>query len=170
MTLHIDIETSQDVEIKEIGITRANEYTEISFGKSEKKRSEGITHYSFWITRNTSTILSLADVIEIKLSEDPNVTGHSISVDGIAINRPIVFVEDWVFPDLEIVEALMTNFFEGRVSLTDEIEDVKGTISNERLWEKGSSTDEERLMHAMNIATQTEYLSRLMLMAIGGNV
>lgn len=163
MTLHIDIETSQDVEIKEIGITRANEYTEISLGKGEKKRSEGITHYSFWVTRNTSAILSLADEIEIKLSDDTEVTGYSISVDGIAINRPVVFFGDWVeiSPDLETVEVLMTNFFESGVSLTDEIEDVKGTISNERLWGKGSSTDEERLLHAMNIATQMEYLNRL---------
>jgi len=164
MTLHVDMKTTQDVDIKEIGITWANEYTEIDLGKgSEKKRSEGITRYSFWITRHTSAILSLADEIEIKLIGDANVTKYSISVDGIAINRPVVFVGDWVeiSPDLETVEALMDAFLESGETLLDEIEDVKGTISNERLWEKGASTDEERLMHGMNIATQMEYLNRL---------
>lgn len=41
-----------------------------------------------------------------------------------------------------------------------EIEEVKGTISNERLWEKGYSGDEPN-PHTNNIETLTEYLELL---------
>lgn len=45
--------------------------------------------------------------------------------------------------------------------IDEEIEEAKGTISNENIWLKGSSTDEERELHCENIATLTYYIDKL---------
>ena len=45
--------------------------------------------------------------------------------------------------------------------IKEEIEEVLGTISNERLWLKGASNEEEAFCHMQNIADLSEYLNRL---------
>ena len=45
--------------------------------------------------------------------------------------------------------------------LNEEIDDVKGSISNEEIWLNGSSSHDEKRNHMQNIADLTEYLSRL---------
>lgn len=45
--------------------------------------------------------------------------------------------------------------------IDEEIEEAKGTISNENIWLNGSSTDEERELHSENIATLTYYIEKL---------
>lgn len=45
--------------------------------------------------------------------------------------------------------------------LLEEIEEVKGSISNERIWEKGYDGDEHVNPHSENIITLTEYLEEL---------
>ena len=61
----------------------------------------------------------------------------------------------------ETVEQMEEDFRLGGTSAEDEIEEVKGAISNERLWLKGSSNAEEKLGHSQNIVDLSEYLSRL---------
>ena len=61
----------------------------------------------------------------------------------------------------EMVSFWIENFRNSGLSVPDEIEDVKGTISNERLWMIGSDTEEQKLMHEQNIARLTEYLEWL---------
>lgn len=45
--------------------------------------------------------------------------------------------------------------------LKDEIDDVLGTISNERLWERGAKNLEELRWHQENLICLTEYLNYL---------
>ena len=45
--------------------------------------------------------------------------------------------------------------------LDDEIKEIEVTISNERIWVKGSETSEEEIMHMKNIENLSEYLSWL---------
>ena len=45
--------------------------------------------------------------------------------------------------------------------ITEEINDVKNSITNEELWLKGSDTSEEQSIHLENIANYKEYLHRL---------
>lgn len=47
------------------------------------------------------------------------------------------------------------------MEISAEILDIEGTISNERLWEKGANTTEQRLLHSGNIINLTTYLSYL---------
>ena len=69
----------------------------------------------------------------------------------------------------ETVSIMMSNFFkefskENTISIEDidaEIDEVEGTISNERLWQKGSDTKEEILMFEQNIINHLEYINRL---------
>ena len=70
----------------------------------------------------------------------------------------------------ETVSIMMENFIKElckedyRPDIEDidaEIDDVKGTISNERLWQKGSDTKEEILMFEQNIVDHIEYINRL---------
>ena len=42
-----------------------------------------------------------------------------------------------------------------------EIEEIKGTISNENLWMIGSKTKEEEQMHVDNMANLNEYIATL---------
>ena len=42
-----------------------------------------------------------------------------------------------------------------------EIEEIKGTISNENLWMIGSKTKEEEQMHVDNMANLNEYITTL---------
>lgn len=43
----------------------------------------------------------------------------------------------------------------------ENIEDAKGTIENEKLWAKGSSSKENEQMHLDNIAVIQEYITVL---------
>lgn len=47
------------------------------------------------------------------------------------------------------------------MEISAEILDIEGTISNERLWEKGANTTEQRLLHSGNIINLTSYLGYL---------
>ena len=47
------------------------------------------------------------------------------------------------------------------MEISAEILDIEGTISNERLWEKGANTTEQRLLHSGNIINLTTYLGYL---------
>ena len=72
----------------------------------------------------------------------------------------------------ETVSTMMSNFIkkfnkENPLSIKDiddEIAEVKGSISNERLWQKGSNIVEEILMFEQNITDHTEYINRLELL------
>ncbi len=55
---------------------------------------------------------------------------------------------------------------ESNADIAEEIEEVKGAISNERLWQKGSDSREEIACHEQNIADLCEYLTRLEAMQI----
>lgn len=62
----------------------------------------------------------------------------------------------------EMVSAWMNAYKDkDETSINDEIEEVKGAISNESLWLNGSDTEEQIRNHAQNIANLTEYLNRL---------
>lgn len=61
----------------------------------------------------------------------------------------------------ETVKTWIDNFKNSGTNITEEIEEVKGTISNERLWQKGASSKEEIGCHEQNIADLCEYLARL---------
>ena len=45
---------------------------------------------------------------------------------------------------------------------TKEIENVRGTMENERIWWKGSATPEQEEVHLKNIARLTEYERQLL--------
>ena len=45
--------------------------------------------------------------------------------------------------------------------LDNEIKEIEETISNERLWVKGSETSDEEIMHMKNIENLSKYLSWL---------
>ena len=60
----------------------------------------------------------------------------------------------------ETVNILLKNYLDGRDKKTA-IEEIKGTISNERLWLKGASSKEEKAMHEENITNLSECLNRL---------
>ena len=55
----------------------------------------------------------------------------------------------------EIVKNWLTDLYER------EIEEIKGTISNENLWMIGSETKEEEQMHVDNMANLNEYIATL---------
>ncbi len=71
-----------------------------------------------------------------------------------ADNSEVAYCED-------TVKQMEEDFRLGGTDAAYEIEEVKGAISNERIWLKGSSTEEEVLGHAQNIADLSEYLARL---------
>ena len=54
-----------------------------------------------------------------------------------------------------IVKNWLTDLYER------EIEEIKGTISNENLWMIGSKTKEEEQMHVDNMANLNEYITTL---------
>lgn len=64
-------------------------------------------------------------------------------------------------PCMETVNFWKETFKKENRDLKEEIDDVKGTISNERLFQKGSNTDEEVIMHEQNIVDNLEYLQWL---------
>ena len=65
----------------------------------------------------------------------------------------------------ETVSIMMENFInKGNITAEDisrEIQEVKGAISNERLWQKGAPDKRTALMHEQNIVNLSEYLARL---------
>ena len=64
-------------------------------------------------------------------------------------------------PCMESVEFMIEEFKKSELSLAEEIDDVKGTIDNERIWQNGSSSQEEIDMHEQNIADYEAYLEWL---------
>jgi len=64
-------------------------------------------------------------------------------------------------PCEETLEIWKENFNKKDISVQEEIEEVKGTISNERLWQKGCSLQEEINMHEQNIINLSAYLDWL---------
>ena len=61
----------------------------------------------------------------------------------------------------ETVKIWIDEFKARGKDFNEEIEDIKGTIANERLWQKGVETKEQVDMHEENIAELTEYLEWL---------
>ena len=61
----------------------------------------------------------------------------------------------------ETVQIWVENFAEEGRNIQEEIDEVKGTISNERLFQKGETTEEGILMREQNIADLTAYLEFL---------
>ena len=64
-------------------------------------------------------------------------------------------------PCMETVNFWINIFKEEKRDIDEEIDDVKGTISNERLFQKGSRNEDEEMMHEQNIADNMEYLKWL---------
>lgn len=61
----------------------------------------------------------------------------------------------------DTVNILMEKFLNSGRSVQEEIEEVQGAISNERLWLLGSDTRDEILGHTQNIIDDEAYLARL---------
>ena len=62
----------------------------------------------------------------------------------------------------ETIKAMTESGVKTHVKLIDEeIKETEGTISNENIWLKGSSTEEERHLHSHNIATLSVYVMKL---------
>ena len=57
--------------------------------------------------------------------------------------------------DLSVLDEMQREWFKQLIK--SEIEETEGTISNERLWQKGSDTDEQVMMHEENIARLNDY-------------
>lgn len=70
---------------------------------------------------------------------------------------------DFLYDDYseELIEIWIDDFKESGKSLDEEIDNIKGTISNERIWQKGSDTQEQIDMHEQNIADLEAYLEWL---------
>lgn len=68
-------------------------------------------------------------------------------------------------PCNETVNIWMSDFKNdleiNKTTIDEEIKEVEGTISNERIWLKGSSTEEETNVHNQNIANLCAYLEAL---------
>ncbi len=77
----------------------------------------------------------------------------------------ITYVEEVEVDELTAFEPCMdtVNFWIGEFkgNIDEEIEEVNGTISNERLWLMGSSSQEEIAGHNQNIADLAAYLEWL---------
>ena len=61
----------------------------------------------------------------------------------------------------KVVKFWINEFIEENRDIDAEIDDIEGTIANERLWQIGSSTKEEIEMHQDNIEELKEYLDWL---------
>lgn len=61
----------------------------------------------------------------------------------------------------ETVKIWIEEFQKNSVTVDEEIAEVKVAISNERLWAKGSDTEEQVEMHLSNIEELNEYLEWL---------
>ncbi len=61
----------------------------------------------------------------------------------------------------ETIQIWLEKLNSEHVDIDKEIEETKGSISNERLWQNGAETSEQVQMHEENIANLVEYLSRL---------
>ena len=68
-------------------------------------------------------------------------------------------------PDEECVDIWMDDLKAkieaGETTVMDEIDDVLGTISNEKIWKAGSDTKEQEDMHEQNITDLFEYLKNI---------
>ena len=68
-------------------------------------------------------------------------------------------------PDREMINFWLDNLKkeieESKNTIDDEIREIEGTISNERVWLKGSSTELEEELHNPNIITLNAYLEIL---------
>lgn len=57
--------------------------------------------------------------------------------------------------DLSVLDEMQREWFKQLIE--SEIEESEGTISNERLWQKGSDTKEQVMMHEENIIRLNDY-------------
>lgn len=56
-------------------------------------------------------------------------------------------------PDIEVVNLWYKRMIDEGIEPEDYIKELEGAIENEKLWIKGSRTDEEKYMHETNIST-----------------
>ena len=56
-------------------------------------------------------------------------------------------------PDIEVVNLWYKRMIDEGIDPEDYIKELEGAIENEKLWIKGSKTDEEKYMHETNIST-----------------
>jgi len=63
-------------------------------------------------------------------------------------------------PDQEIINKWIKDLDKNE-DIPSVIEEARGTISNERIWLKGSDNEEQIIAHNQNIATLEEYIRRL---------
>ncbi len=78
-------------------------------------------------------------------------------------NAPIAdneMIEEW-FKDLLNRTGHQTTDELTEMEISAEILEIEGTISNERVWEKGAETTEQRLLHSGNIHNLITYLGQL---------
>ena len=61
--------------------------------------------------------------------------------------------------DLTNADGLMIVWLENLFN--EELDDTKGTIENEKLWKKGSDTEEQIELHEANIQNLLEYQTLL---------
>ena len=66
-----------------------------------------------------------------------------------------------ILSDMEVLEIWKNEFIKDNRDIDEEIDDIEGTIDNEKLFQLGSKNEEESNCHASNIATLTEYLNWL---------
>lgn len=57
----------------------------------------------------------------------------------------------------EVVDIWIKNFISEGKDPVNELMNIDGTISNERLWLKGSSTPDEEASHERNISQLLQY-------------
>ena len=60
-----------------------------------------------------------------------------------------------------MVSTWIDNFKSSGVSVESAIEEAKSSLSNERIWQKGSDTQEQINIHEQNMANINEYIKRL---------
>ena len=64
-------------------------------------------------------------------------------------------------PCMETIAIWIDNFRKSDKTVEEEIKEIHGTISNERIWQKGCSDKEQIAMHEQNIVNYQAYLAWL---------
>lgn len=79
------------------------------------------------------------------------------------LDKSGIVARTWCFSgahDPEMCVVWANKFLTNDETLDEEIEQIQGTISNERLWEKGAS-GETAVLHSQNIQNLISYLAWL---------
>ena len=66
-----------------------------------------------------------------------------------------------IVADMEVLEFWKNEFIKDNRDIDEEIDEIEGTIDNEKLFQLGSRNKEQSDCHASNIATLIEYLNWL---------